>query len=464
MKKRTFTIIVALALLLLLSIPAVAQGNVHTVQAGETLSSIATQYGVTSQAIMAANGIANPNLIYAGQKLTIPGDGSAGGNWSGSYTVRAGDTLTSIAMKFGTTAQALVSANNLSSDMIYVGQVLNVPGSAGGGWQPPAQACGMYYTVKAGDTLSNIAWRNGVTIAQLKAANNLGGDLIYTGQKLCIPGAKPPVVSPPVVKPPVKPPVDSGKPAYKPPTTPPPGYVNPGGLILRDACFAPADYQAAGPVILVKEVSKWCVASAYQGPSDDGLTALIIRTTGEKGYAVKVQRSDGGAVDIFTGESPGYSEDQAMYPVAPGQYTVWIDQDNNGKDQESEKMQVTINAGEKIWLDFDLTSASENPRPRSYNGWSGYVSSNGSDIVPGNAVASVLIVHAGASGLPIRIKAEGEYGALCYTGAKPEHGGDACEFGGLWPGKYTVLLDGTEVSVEVYVDGEETAVVTFDRK
>ena len=463
MKKRTSTIIVALALLLLLSIPAFAQGNVHTAQAGETLSSIAAQYGVTSQAIMAANGIANPNLIYAGQQLTIPGGGSVGGNWSGSYTVRAGDTLTSIAMKFATTAQALVSANNLSSDMIYVGQTLSVPASAGSGWQPPAQACGVYYTVKAGDTLSNIAWRNGVTIAQLKAANNLSGDLIYAGQKLCIPGAKPPLVKPPVKPPVAKPPV-GGPPSYKPPVTPPPGYVNPGGFILRDACFAPADRQVAGPVVLVKEVDKWCVASAYQGPSDDGLTALIIRSAGKTGYAAKVKPINGGAVDVFIGESPGYSEDQAMYPVAPGQYEVWIDRDNDGKDQESEKMQVTINPGEKIWLDFSLTSASENPRPRSYNGWSGYVSKNASQVEPGNTVASVLIVHAGASGLPIRIKAEGEYGALCYTGTKPEHGGDACEFGGLWPGKYTVLLDGAEVSVEVYVDGEATVEVTFDRK
>ncbi len=463
MKKRTSTIIVALALLLLLSIPAVAQGNVHTVQAGETLSSIATQYGVTSQAIMAANGIANPNLIYAGQKLTIPGGGSAGGNWGGSYTVRAGDTLTSIAMKFGTTAQALVSANNLSSDMIYVGQVLNVPGSAGGGWQPP-QACGMYYTVKAGDTLSNIAWRNGVTIAQLKAANNLSGDLIYIGQKLCIPGAKPPVVSPPIVKPPVKPPVDPGKPAYKPPSAQAPDYVDPGGFFTRNGCFSPADYQGVGPEILVKEVSKWCVSSTYQAQADDGLTSLVIKTMGKEGQTVKVKRSDGDAVNVITGVSPGYNADQVMYPVAPGKYQVWIDGGDGDKAPDSEAVHFTINPGQRVWLEFGLTSASENPRPRSYNGWSGYVSRNGSDIVPGDTVASVLIVHAGASGLPIRIKAEGEYGALCYTGTKPEHGGDACEFGGLWPGKYTVLLDGTEVSVEVYVDGEETAEVTFDRK
>ncbi|EPH89073.1 LysM peptidoglycan-binding domain-containing protein, partial [Enterococcus faecalis] len=93
----------------------------HVVQYGETLSSIAYQYGTDYQALAVLNGLTNPNLIYPGQVLKV--NGSAVSN---VYTVQYGDNLSSIAAKLGTTYQALAALNGLANpNLIYPGQNLN---------------------------------------------------------------------------------------------------------------------------------------------------------------------------------------------------------------------------------------------------------------------------------------------------------------------------------------------------
>ncbi|TXW25650.1 LysM peptidoglycan-binding domain-containing protein [Enterococcus faecalis] len=95
--------------------------STHVVQYGETLSSIAYQYGTDYQTLAALNGLANPNLIYPGQVLKV--NGSAVSN---VYTVQYGDNLSSIAAKLGTTYQALAALNGLANpNLIYPGQTLN---------------------------------------------------------------------------------------------------------------------------------------------------------------------------------------------------------------------------------------------------------------------------------------------------------------------------------------------------
>ncbi|EHG5971400.1 LysM peptidoglycan-binding domain-containing protein [Enterococcus faecalis] len=94
----------------------------HIVQYGETLSSIATQYGTTYQALASLNGLSNPNMIYAGQVLKVNEKVST----TRTYTVRSGEALSSIASRLGTTYQALAQRNGLSNpNFIYPGQVLN---------------------------------------------------------------------------------------------------------------------------------------------------------------------------------------------------------------------------------------------------------------------------------------------------------------------------------------------------
>lgn len=96
----------------------------YTVRSGDTLSSIAAKFGTSYQALAGLNGIANPNLIYVGQVLRVNGSAS---NSSVYYTVRAGDNLSAIASRYGTSYQSIASLNGLANpNLIYVGQTLKI--------------------------------------------------------------------------------------------------------------------------------------------------------------------------------------------------------------------------------------------------------------------------------------------------------------------------------------------------
>ncbi len=96
----------------------------YTVRSGDTLSSIAAKFGTSYQALAGLNGISNPNLIYVGQVLRVNGSASAGSVY---YTVRVGDNLSSIASRYGTSYQSIASLNGLTNpNLIYVGQTLKI--------------------------------------------------------------------------------------------------------------------------------------------------------------------------------------------------------------------------------------------------------------------------------------------------------------------------------------------------
>ncbi|MCX6028922.1 MAG: LysM peptidoglycan-binding domain-containing protein [Chloroflexi bacterium] len=121
-------IVIAVLLLALLGATAVlAQGGtVHVVRPGETLSTIARLYGVSPAAIADANNLLNPSLIFAGQRLTIPQVGPVDGS---THVVRPGETLTSIARRYDVDPAQLAAANGLwDPNRIFVGQVLRIPG------------------------------------------------------------------------------------------------------------------------------------------------------------------------------------------------------------------------------------------------------------------------------------------------------------------------------------------------
>jgi len=111
------------------TVPPSTRPKVHIVQPGENLFRIALGYGTTVDAIAQANDIVNPWFIYVGQKLIIPSTGAPSpGPTPKTYVVQPGDTLYSIAVRYNTTVQALMVANNLASpNLIFVGQILKVP-------------------------------------------------------------------------------------------------------------------------------------------------------------------------------------------------------------------------------------------------------------------------------------------------------------------------------------------------
>jgi len=169
------------------------QDGVYVVQRGDTLSNIAARLGVSQTSLARANGIRNANFIYVGQRLTLPGGGApalGSAPSSGTHIVRRGETLASIALRYGISLNALAQANRLRNvNFIWVGQRLTIPGR--GSSQPapqpaPASAAGTHI-VRAGDTLASIALRYSTTVAALVAANGLPNpNFIWVGQRLKI--------------------------------------------------------------------------------------------------------------------------------------------------------------------------------------------------------------------------------------------------------------------------------------
>ncbi len=200
--KKFIVMVVLLSLMLTSAAPAFAD-TTYVVQPGDTLFIISLKFGVSQAALISANGITNPNLIFVGQRLIIPSAGSGSGSGSGStgagtYVVQRGDTLFRIALKFGVSQASIMSANGIANpNLIYVGQVLTLPGTSGGATpaptSPPATGTpvpsgGTRYVIQRGDSLWSISLKFNVTIADLLSANGLTSSLIYAGQTLIIPG------------------------------------------------------------------------------------------------------------------------------------------------------------------------------------------------------------------------------------------------------------------------------------
>ncbi|MFK0040823.1 LysM peptidoglycan-binding domain-containing protein [Paenarthrobacter sp. NPDC090517] len=188
--------------------------DTYTILRGDTISAIARRFNLDTTAVLQMNKLSATTLIYPGQTIKLKGTATAvpaqpapttpsapSAPASASvYTVVSGDTLGGIAAKHGVPLSSIFSWNGLNgSSIIYPGQKIKVSGgsapSAPAAPAPapaPAPLTGAgSYTIKAGDTLSSIASRHGVSLAALMAANNnvTATTVIYPGQKLTIPGA-----------------------------------------------------------------------------------------------------------------------------------------------------------------------------------------------------------------------------------------------------------------------------------
>lgn len=152
----------------------------YTVKRGDTLWGIAKKFGVTVSAVVNANNIRNPNLIYVGEVFIIPHMTSAESSRYTLYAVRRGDTLWGISRKFGTSINNIVALNGIENpNLIYAGEVFKIPSARS------EQA--VIYTVKRGDTLWGISRKFGTTVENLVKLNSVKNpNLIYVGEKLII--------------------------------------------------------------------------------------------------------------------------------------------------------------------------------------------------------------------------------------------------------------------------------------
>ena len=177
-----------------LRIPPVS-GVIHKVQPGDTLEAIAALYGAEVMPIVVMNGLDNPDSLETDQELIIPGGtppargllASRGGQRSGplkpgTYVVKEGDSLGSIADRFGISVETLLWANQVSDpDSIQVGDELVV-----------LPVSGALYTVKPGDTINTIASKSGVSAGEIMMANGIDDpQSLQVGAKLLLPGGKP---------------------------------------------------------------------------------------------------------------------------------------------------------------------------------------------------------------------------------------------------------------------------------
>ncbi|MDE5538904.1 MAG: LysM peptidoglycan-binding domain-containing protein [Bacilli bacterium] len=161
-----------------LKIPTSQEDNTgastYIVKAGDTLYSIASKNGMTVDELKALNNLSG-NTLSIGQQLKLADNGSTNDN---SYVVKAGDSLYSIAKKFNISADELKRANNKQSNLLSIGEVLVIPNNQS------SNSGGTYYTVKAGDTLYSIARLYNTTVDSIKRANNLTSNSLSIGQQL----------------------------------------------------------------------------------------------------------------------------------------------------------------------------------------------------------------------------------------------------------------------------------------
>ena len=159
---------------------------VYTVKSGDTLYKIANQYGVSVNDIIEFNQLPS-TVLSVNQQLLIPTTPNTGNNIT--YTVKAGDSLWKIANQYGITVDELIQANNLTNTVLQIGDVLIIPGTVEEPEEPstPPSSNVIEYVVQSGDSLYSIAKRYGITASELQSYNNLPSTLLSIGQVLKIP-------------------------------------------------------------------------------------------------------------------------------------------------------------------------------------------------------------------------------------------------------------------------------------
>lgn len=266
--RRLTVVLMTIVVLMSIGPVAVMAQQVHVVQRGENLFTIAQRYGRSLEEVAQANGIAPPYVIHAGNQITIPAPGggaqapapaapTAPQQPAGetTHTVQRGESLAIIAAQYGTTYIVLAEMNGIANpDVLHVGQVLRVPAPAGttapadsGATAPAPQPTGTY-TVQRGDSLAIIAAKFNTNYIELARLNGITDpNVLHVGQVLQVPGAPPP----PPPAPAETAPVTTGP---TPPSTASAGGFELGGQALS---FAHPSHMHNARMTWVKRQVKW---------------------------------------------------------------------------------------------------------------------------------------------------------------------------------------------------------------
>ena len=151
--------------------------NLYIVKSGDSLYAISKKFNVTVDDIKKINNLSS-NLLSIGQKLIIPTKSTneiINANNENFYTVKSGDSLYAISKRFNTTVDDIKKINNLTSNLLSIGQKLIIPNNSE-----------EIYIVKSGDSLYAISKKFNTTVDKIKKDNNLSSNLLSVGQKLII--------------------------------------------------------------------------------------------------------------------------------------------------------------------------------------------------------------------------------------------------------------------------------------
>ena len=154
----------------------------YTVKKGDTLYGISNQFGVSVIELAKLNNV-KAETLKIGDVLTIPSSSGINPSNMFIYTVKKGDSLYQIARNYNTTVEDIKKLNYLTSNLLQIGQKLRIPESYKEEVTPPSF---ITYTVKKGDTLYSIAKKYGVTVNQILVDNNLNNNNLSIGQTLKI--------------------------------------------------------------------------------------------------------------------------------------------------------------------------------------------------------------------------------------------------------------------------------------
>lgn len=252
--------------------------------------------------------------------------------------------------------------------------------------------------------------------------------------------------------------------------------------------FVLVEFYYAGPPEIIRWTGSILENSSGSQPTDHYHSAIAVIVAGKPWHEVEIRAGEYQAT-CTTGYKPEYGPDACEFGgLSAGTYTI------RPKDLGA-SLQITMDGWGWALVHFEGVKApapapqpsatptptaktkptskptgqpakqpTASPTPKPAAGWQAWIVSNTSGQQQGTGVWSVIVVRVlNYGGVPVRIRSEGGFEATCVTGAKPEHGPDACDFGGLWPSTYFLQPEGSDIEVEIEMDGLGWAEVHFGK-